>query len=1294
MTFFTFFTVLLALGNLRDSCFTAQPLTTHLPFFLSRHVISFRAHGQPLTMSYPQECLHTIFRAQASRTPSAVALLSHEPATRPHVTYAELDGASDRLAAALLRMGVQKNDSVGILMSRRMEYALAYVGILKAGAGYGVMDPAYPEGLLQDVLERSSPRVVVTTRSLVGRLPDSQPVIVLREGWEGPTGCLPDELTDEDRQALAAVDGTDLDSLAYIVFSSGTTGKPKGIACPHRGAVFSYHRRYEQQPYANMIDPAAAQEIEACNVFFVWEMLRPLLKGQALSVIPDNVIYDPNQLTKHIESTKATRMLFTPSLLEAVVECQSVPAEETSRRMASLKYIVYCGEVVTAALHRRATKLLPGCRFVNLYSVSECHDVSAVDLTERDVGSTVKYCPVGELFDGVRAHVLDEKREELADGEVGELYVAGPTLALRYIGQEELTAERFPTINGERMYKTGDRARVLPNRELEILGRCDSMVKVRGYSVELRAIEAALLSLPGGAVSSCVVVAQGDEGEDKVVIGYVVLATGTTARSIRRELKGLLPHYMIPSFLVELEELPTHAVSGKLDKGKLPKVDVRGGGGEVGVGAGADSDCTSPRTKAERDLHEIWCDLMKLAKIDVVYDNFFDCGGHSLLAATLVARVSEAFDKPVGVIDLYTHSTIEKLAEFIARGDDLGEEKKESAEPAFDLEAEVALFDATEAIDVDIPMRAFWRTIHYQVRTRSALITGSTGYLGSFLLYELLTTMDVDVVYCIVRRSADASITALDRIKTSLADRGLWREGFESRIRAVTGDASLHHLGLDDDDYAALSMSVDLVVHCAALVNLVYPYQGLRSANVLGTSNMISFAVQGKVKRFAYISTNGIFPETGAKDCAEDADITLLNKKLVSGYGQSKWVAERLVQKARSRGLPAIVFRPGNMGGDSGEHGGSQTWNPSDLNYLFLTGCIQLGAAPEVDGWTMEMTPVDVAANAIVHILQDSKALRKSYHVTNFTNCLTANEYFDSIRETDHVLENLTWDEWRERLFSSSNPSLVKLKGAVAGLDENYFSDLSTMNNDNFVAACSKFDVTLPHITTNLMGHYVDHWQKVGVIPPPRRVGSRALRGKVVLITGASSGIGAAIAKALASAGASVAIGGRRLDRLKDLADKLSTETGSRVFPYQVDVTVRVQVKEFVVESERALGSCDIFCNNAGVMNYTRLEHGHEDLWEREVDVNCKGLLHGIGAVLPGMITRGRGHILATSSDAGRKVFPGLSVYSASKFFVEATCQGLRLETADKGIKVTTIQPGDCKTELSNNIHDSVAFGK
>eukprot|EP01134_Creolimax_fragrantissima_P002349 CFRG2349T1 len=1285
-------------------------------------------------------CLHAMFSAQAAKVPDAIALMSKDA----KVSYAHLDEASDRLAATLIRHGVKKDSSVGILMERCNEYALAYVAILKAGGAYMPLDPAYPDDLLGHVLENAQPTVVICKRTFVNRLGENIPVVVLDSSAfdfeDDAKNCLR-ECNETDIAALKSVNKTDLDALAYIVYSSGTTGQPKGIACPHRGAVFSYNWRFDNIPYKD------SGEIEGCNVFFVWEMMRPLLRGQTLCVIPDDVIYDPARLSVYIKNMGITRMLFTPSLLESILESKSLTPTVIKDTFSTLTTIILCGEVVKVTLQEKIKSAMPWTRIWNLYSVSECHDVAALDLTDGDYG-TRKYCPVGKLMDGVEAIVLDEGTTPdistlKTTGEQGELYVAGPTLAREYVGKPELTAERFPTLDsGKRLYKTGDRARVLPNRELEILGRNDSMVKIRGYSVELRAIEAAIMDIPD-MVSSCVCVVQGDEGEDKFVIAYLVLNTSNEAASCRRvrlELRTKLPRFMIPAYVIDLKELPTHPVSGKLNKKALPSVDAKLGKFIFDEGTRAEplrcnphvlseqDSVTTPRTVAEEVMLRVWCEVMKIYQIDVVFDSFFDIGGHSLIAPALCHAVNAAMEKykagnwvEIGVVDLFSHPTVAELAAHITQLNSLATVSLHpdydaceadtwslTRKRSLDLEHEVDTHDASKAIN-DIAMRAFWRSTHFtHVRARSVLMTGATGYLGSYILHELLLNQDIDVVYCIVRAQhtdststsdKDTALAVQARVHSSLKSKGLWQDSFEQRILVFAGDASLYHLGLDDDDFAVLSTGVDMVIHCSALVNLVYPYEGLRSANVVSTKNMIEFALLGKVKRFGYISTDGVFPD-GMKNIKETDSNKGYAMDLVAnsnGYSQSKWVAEQLVLRASERGLPTVIFRPGNMGGDSGKRGGNKTWNTSDSIFLMLTGCINLGCVPNTElsrtsesikksmEWVLEMTPVDFAARAIVNFCTDIQCLGKVYHVTNFGSSLTARETFDALRDLcGYSLELRNFSEWKQQLMASTSPSLARLKNVMMLTDDmEQLHLLSTFNNDSFLTKCNEFGMSMPEITKTVLHEYVKSWQQAGHIKAPVSSG-KLLLGKRIAVMGASSGIGAAIATVLSDAGATVGLGGRRVDRLSELATDIMSKTGGKVVWFGVDVTKRDEVKEFVTYCGETMGGgLDVYVNNAGVMHYNMLKNFCEDQWEKEVDVNCKGLLHGIGAVLPGMLERGQGHIIATSSDAGRKVFPGLSVYSGSKFFVEAVCQGLRLETANSGIKVTTIQPGDCKTELS-----------
>jgi len=380
-----------------------------------------------------------------------------------------------------------------------------------------------------------------------------------------------------------------LDDLAFVVYSSGTTGQPKGIANPHRAPAVSYEWRFRT------LSDYGPGDVVACNVFFVWECLRPLMRGGTVLPVPADDIFDGERLTSQIERFNVTEILFTPSLLENML--LTVDLKDVRSRLKTVRQIYLNGEVVSLALRKKVIDSLAEVRLLNLYSISECHEVAALDLTasDLDLSSSDKFCPVG--YPSTPCYIVDEECQPLPFGEAGELFVGGEMLARGYLNLPELTATRFvpdPFLTKREsdessrppmMYRTGDRARFLPNGQLEILGRCDFMVKIRGYSVVLGAVETALVDHV--KLSSCVVVADGEEGsEDKQLIAYLVRdhnnKEGDTRLAdwnidtrngacpeIRRSIDGHVAHYMVPSVYIEVESLPVAAVGAKLDRKAL-----------------------------------------------------------------------------------------------------------------------------------------------------------------------------------------------------------------------------------------------------------------------------------------------------------------------------------------------------------------------------------------------------------------------------------------------------------------------------------------------------------------------------------------------------------------------------------------------------------------------------------------------------------------------------------------------------------------------------------------------------
>ncbi|MER9134566.1 alpha/beta fold hydrolase [Mesorhizobium sp. M0768] len=589
-------------------------------------------HGE--VSPYSNLTLHEQFRKQAALTPDSPAIVS-EAAT---ITYRELDDLSDILSRHLLGHGQSRGSRVGILMDTSPEYAVTLFGILKTGAAYVLLDKALPVAEVKRILEKAGVEIVVTNHLFAAKLPPAWSGIALSldEGWEVQLG----------KASPASPQPVDLEAPAAIVFSSGTTGEPKGIVCPHRSAVASYQWRYSALPYAS-------DEREAVNLF--GDIMRPILAGLPAYLIPDDVIFDPKQLADYLERNRISRILLTPSLLDVLL---SSGFFDVPSRLSDLRFIYLSGEVLTAALLARARDALPHVRIINYYGSAEASDVAHIDLSEIDLATIQKVAPVGPPQYNVSVYILGEQRDPVPLGFLGEVFVGGDVLGHGYLDSPEMTHERFlpdPFRAEGTMFRTGDVGRMLPGGQLEILGRCAFMVKLRGYSVVPASVEAALLRYAGVCSAAVLPELSPTTGQPDRLIAYVVLRNPSKGwqASLRAYLKSEVPHYAIPSEFVALTELPI-APNGKLDRSRL---------------RGLAQKACAPATgtdEVEPALHAAWRDLLQAEAADPG-DNFFDCGGHSLLAARLCTQLRKRLKVELRVVEVFLNPTFNELAALLRK---------------------------------------------------------------------------------------------------------------------------------------------------------------------------------------------------------------------------------------------------------------------------------------------------------------------------------------------------------------------------------------------------------------------------------------------------------------------------------------------------------------------------------------------------------------------------------------------------------------------------------------------------
>ena len=588
------------------------------------------AAGAPLRTGWPAgRTVTELFAEAAARDPDAVAVAYPDAA----LTWRELDRRAGVLAARLRAAGVGPDDRVGLLVDRSCEMIVGMVAVLQAGGAYVPLDPQHPPERLAWMLRDSGARVLLAQESLRDLLPAAGvEVISFGTGLVGEPGAA---------ELPAAPVGPD--GLAYVIYTSGSTGTPKGVAVTHAGVL----RLVCDTDYTETSpDDRVAQVSNAAFDGSTWEIWSALLTGARLVGIPRETALDPDALAGALRARGVTQAFLPTALFHRV-------AGERPDAFAGLRYLVVGGEAMDPV--RSAAVLETGgpALLVNGYGPTEGTTFSTWHPVRGDEDRAAPL-PLGRPVANTGAYVLDARLEPVPPGVPGELYLSGPGLARGYLGRPALTAERFvphpfAADPGERLYRTGDRARWSEEGALEFLGRVDQQVKVRGFRVEPGEVEAALLAHPG--VRAAAVVAREDGAGERRLAGYVVASDGAAPEDaeLRGWLRARLPEHMVPAALVPLESLPL-TPNGKLDRRALPAPEPGAGPASV-----------PPRDDVEAVVAAIWSEVLEVPSVGAL-DSFFDLGGHSLLATQVISRVREALQVEVPLRVLFEEPTVAALA--------------------------------------------------------------------------------------------------------------------------------------------------------------------------------------------------------------------------------------------------------------------------------------------------------------------------------------------------------------------------------------------------------------------------------------------------------------------------------------------------------------------------------------------------------------------------------------------------------------------------------------------------------
>ncbi|RKH03447.1 amino acid adenylation domain-containing protein [Corallococcus sp. CA053C] len=982
-----------------------------------------------------------LLKARAEERPEAVAL--EHGAWR--MTYRELVAASQALALRLTDAGVQPDTVVAVKIPRGTDAIVASLGVLFAGAGYLPLDPTGPATRNAAILEDARPSVMVVSERVT---PDADPT--------APGILVVSQLRPRE-EAAPLVPASDAEArLAYVIYTSGSTGQPNGVQIS-RGALAHFvagaTQRYGVGPKDRVLQFAPLHFDASVEEIFV-----TLCAGGRLVLRTDEMLQSVPRLMDACAEHGITLLDLPTAFWHELAYSLSTGA---ARLPDSLRTVIIGGE---AALPERIArwKDVAGDRvhLLNTYGPTEATVVATVaTLAGPDAIPSGDEVPIGRPLPGVVAAVLAPQGRLAAPGAEGELCLMGGGLARGYLGRPALDAARFTRLEflegRPRAYRTGDKVRVREDGQLVFVGRVDDEFKISGHRIDPGEVETVLLRYPG--VREAAVVGQVLPGGSRRLCAHLVASPEPTPSELRKHLLAALPAPMVPGAFVYVDRLPrTH--TGKIDrnalKNALPSDEV--------------AELIATATPLERTVLQVWEQVLGRAATSL-QDDFFELGGQSLQSIQVANRLGVAVGREVPVATVFRHPTVSGLAQALQRG------SAEGPEPGGLTAAMLADAELGEDV-VPATTGEAWAREASRLGTgvRQVLLTGATGFVGAHLLHQLLAQTDARII-CTVRAKDEAQ--AMTRLRSALLGQQHSTKGLEARVLALPADLAQPLLGLDAARFHGLAAECDAIIHNAAVVSVVREYGSLQGVNVRGTRELLKLAAAVRPKPFHYVSTLAVAPQANLSPDVPESFVPA-HPGLRDGYQQSKWIAERLVQQASERGLPATVYRLGRVVGapDTG------LVNTQDLVWRIVLAGLPVRALPLLDVGEV-WTPVDFVARAIVQLA------RRSHPGAVFNVTPTAevrlSELFGWVRDYGYPLELCHVPEWRERVARGSGGHDATLAFFdLRGGDSAPAFGLGPIRCERLLAALEGTGVTCPATDRKLLYRYLDFCVAQGILPP------------------------------------------------------------------------------------------------------------------------------------------------------------------------------------------------------------------
>ena len=852
---------------------------------------------------------HGVFERQAAVSQRKTALIAADG----RWSYESLDREMNRVANGLIRRGFRPGDTAVVLLPRLGRQIMAMYGVMKAGGAYIPCDPEYPPERVLQITKDSCASFIITTQERVGFYENAVDI-------EALLACR------DDKNPQIAVGEEDL---AYLIYTSGSTGKPKGVMISHKGIV-NYVRNHEANSHVHACVTDGHVMVSVTTVSFdmsLKETAVALCNGLTLALADEEQANHPVRLAELIKETQGDIFNATPSRM-----LQYMESETFCQALAGCRVVMSGGEAYSMQLLEKL-KQVTSARIFNTYGPTEITVSSnACELTGRD------RITAGRPLLNYVEYIADSDGNLLPPGVTGELYVGGPGVAAGYHGLPEMTAERFAEFRGMRVYKTGDYAKWTPEGEVVILGRTDNQVKLRGLRIELEEVEQAILGCP--AIRQVVVLIRDIAGTEHLC-AYYTADEAVSPEALRELLKSSLTRYMIPDAYMQLERFPM-TPNGKIDRKALPEACLAGSG-----------EYRAPKTETERIFCRIFAEVLHMDRVGRE-DDFFEIGGTSLaVTGVIIAATEEGFEITFG--DVFTHATPRALAEMF-------QEEDVSASSGLEDLSQYDYGDIERVLEHNT-FEAFREGKEQPIG--NILLTGATGFLGIHMLREFLES-ECGKVYCLLRKGRYSSVE--ERLKSLLFYyfENTYEELFQSRLYTVEGDVTDAAVF---DRMAETALDIHTVVNCAANVKHFSAGTDIEDVNVGGVLHAIDFC-EKTGSRLIHISTTSVsgfsVGNVPPADTVMNEQMLYFGQALDTKYGHSKFLAERAVLGAVSRGLRAKIMRVGNL--SARDEDGEFQMNFSTNSFVGRLKSYELiGRFPySMMDVTAEMAPIDSTAKAIL----------------------------------------------------------------------------------------------------------------------------------------------------------------------------------------------------------------------------------------------------------------------------------------------------------------------------------------